>query len=81
MKSKETLYVEDDCRDECYSLSRICRMAEYCNIRIHYVPEYSDKAKAKQGIHLLNPSQREIEDAISTAERDGFECIYIHQEF
>ncbi len=30
------------------------------------------------GIHLLCPNQRELEDAIETAERDMFKTIYIH---
>lgn len=32
----------------------------------------------KQGIHLLNPTQDEIDDAIERCERDGFSTIYRH---
>lgn len=68
-------------QDYSFNLTELCRMAEYCNIRIHYVPEYSEKVKSKQGIHLLNPSKHELETAINDANNNGFECIYIHQEF
>lgn len=32
----------------------------------------------KQGIHLLNPDARELEDAQATAERDLYSTIWIH---
>lgn len=34
--------------------------------------------RERQGIHLLNPTEREIDDACTVAERDGFKSIYIH---
>lgn len=35
-------------------------------------------AAGKIGIHLLRPTQRELEQAIETAERDMFPAVYIH---
>ncbi len=35
-------------------------------------------SKSMVGIHLLMPSQRELEDALTTAERDLYPAIYIH---
>ncbi len=32
----------------------------------------------KQGIHLMQPTIREMEDAVETAIRDGFSDIYIY---
>lgn len=32
----------------------------------------------KQGIHLLSPTERELEDALHTADRDFFTSIWIH---
>lgn len=39
-----------------------------------------DDCLGKIGIHLLNPSQDEIDDAVSVAERDMFPAIYIHRQ-
>lgn len=36
--------------------------------------------RSRVGIHLLNPTDSEIEDALRTAERDGFQFIYGHFE-
>jgi hypothetical protein len=35
--------------------------------------------RCKQGIHLIKPTQRELQDAIETAERDLFTTIWIHE--
>lgn len=46
-----------------------------CNIAIKNATKDS---YIKQGIHLLNPSLDELEDAIIQASRDLYETIYIH---
>lgn len=34
--------------------------------------------KTEQGIHLMNPDTWYVNDAVQTADRDGFETIYLH---
>lgn len=31
-----------------------------------------------QGIHLIDPDRRDIEDALESAERDGFKTVFAH---
>ena len=40
-----------------------------------------EQFKSSQGIHLLQPSIRNVEDAIESALKDNFEVIYCHYEF
>lgn len=52
--------------------------AESIGVRIIRAKRYTEGKHKLIGIHLLMPTQRELEDAMSTAERDLFRCIVIH---
>lgn len=40
----------------------------------------NDQYKSVQGVHLRSPDLYYLNAAIQVADRDGFECIYIHAE-
>lgn len=39
-----------------------------------------DEQRYNPGIHLFNPSKRELEDAKDRAASHGFETIYVHMD-
>jgi hypothetical protein len=64
-----------------YNLTKLILDAKSIGVTVYFVPAEDNAAKAKQGIHLLMPSEYELEDALNTAERDGFKTIFIHNQF
>ena len=47
-------------------------------MKIEFIICTADQYKGSQGIHLINPDEYYVNDSISSAERDGFEKIYLH---
>jgi hypothetical protein len=52
--------------------------ADSIGCKVVRLKKYDGKNSERIGIHLLRPDQRELEDALNTAERDMFPAIYIH---
>ena len=52
--------------------------AQSNNIKISITK--SNKTYSKIGIHLLNPTKEELNDAIERAITNCFPCIYIHSK-
>jgi hypothetical protein len=61
-----------------YNLTEYCVQAHRYGIMIVYVPNENAEAKAATGIHLTNPSEYELQDAVMDADNKGFKTIYIH---
>lgn len=60
------------------NLVNVLEMAEELNIEIIHNTPYLDRLRSIIGIHLFKPDVRTLENAIITAERDGFPAIIIH---
>lgn len=60
------------------SKARITQAMRDTGIKFIRVKSGDDSQAGKVGIHLLLPTQRELENAVERAERDLFPAIYIH---
>lgn len=60
------------------ALSRAIAEVRSQGFEVRWASRHADKRH--QGIHLLNPGERELMDALETAERDGFNTIWLHTE-
>lgn len=61
------------------TVSDIQKQCKQLGIDILVAKKKSDASR--QGIHLLCPSLDELQDAIDTAEKDGFCRIFLHTHF
>jgi len=57
-------------------VARITKDIKASGVKVIRVKSFDSKSMI--GIHLLMPTQRELEDAVETALRDMFPAIYIH---
>ena len=57
-------------------MSDLYTWADSIGVTIAHAMDVADGRRI--AIHLLNPNQRDLEDALATAERDGFQLIMLH---